>query len=194
MKPEDRAARILARISMAVLLIDRDYVIVAANAAAASSTRRGDGVIVGRPCFEVTHGAAEPCWKAEGRAEAIRCPVKEAFETKQRARAIHRHEIDGRLVVEEIVATPLDEGRGQIDYVIEEFRDIAKLLDLREGILSICASCKKIRDDAGSWSRLEEYFGDHTGAAFSHSLCPDCFRALYPGSGDLDGELSGGLD
>jgi len=125
-----------------------------------------------RSCFEVTHGAQKPCWRAENGA----CPVRDAFETRKRARTIHRHWIADELIVEEIVATPLDDDAGEIEYVIEEFRDITTLLELRQGLLPICASCKKIRNDQGSWLRIEEYIRDHTGADFSHSLCPECFR------------------
>jgi hypothetical protein len=48
------------------------------------------------------------------------------------------------------------------------------------GLLPICASCKKIRDDKGSWGGLEKYIMDHSDAQFSHDICPDCMRKLYP--------------
>jgi hypothetical protein len=48
------------------------------------------------------------------------------------------------------------------------------------GLLPICSSCKKIRDDQGDWTRIEEYVADHSEADFSHSLCPDCMKKLYP--------------
>jgi PAS domain S-box-containing protein len=48
------------------------------------------------------------------------------------------------------------------------------------GLLPICASCKKIRDDHGYWQKLETFVRDHSGAEFSHSICPDCMRLLYP--------------
>ena len=48
------------------------------------------------------------------------------------------------------------------------------------GLLPICANCKKIRDDKGYWSSVEQYLGAHTGAEFSHGLCPDCMQKLYP--------------
>ena len=50
------------------------------------------------------------------------------------------------------------------------------------GLLPICASCKKIRDDKGYWNQIELYIRDHTEAEFSHSLCPNCAEKLY---GDL---------
>jgi PAS domain S-box-containing protein len=48
------------------------------------------------------------------------------------------------------------------------------------GLLPICASCKKIRDDRGYWQKLEVFVRDHSEAEFSHSICPDCLKQLYP--------------
>lgn len=49
------------------------------------------------------------------------------------------------------------------------------------GLLPICSSCKKIRDDKGYWNQIEVYIRDHSEADFSHGLCPDCVTKLYPG-------------
>jgi len=49
-----------------------------------------------------------------------------------------------------------------------------------KGILPICSSCKNIRDDKGYWQQIETYIRDHSDAEFSHSLCPDCAKRLYP--------------
>jgi hypothetical protein len=54
----------------------------------------------------------------------------------------------------------------------------AKLLS---GMLPICAACKKIRDDKGYWNQIEEYLSEHSEAEFSHGICPECARRLYPG-------------
>jgi hypothetical protein len=43
-----------------------------------------------------------------------------------------------------------------------------------EGILPICAACKKIRDEANAWVALDEYVNEHSEARFSHGMCPDC--------------------
>jgi len=52
------------------------------------------------------------------------------------------------------------------------------------GILPICASCKKIRDDKGYWKKTEAYIREHSEAVFSHSVCPECARKLYPDYAD----------
>jgi hypothetical protein len=44
------------------------------------------------------------------------------------------------------------------------------------GMLPICASCKKIRDDRGYWNQIEKYISEHTEALFTHGLCPDCAK------------------
>lgn len=46
--------------------------------------------------------------------------------------------------------------------------------------LPICASCKKIRDEAGMWNHLESYFSEQFAVRFTHGICPDCTRQLYP--------------
>lgn len=55
------------------------------------------------------------------------------------------------------------------------------------GLLPICASCKRIRDDGGSWNQIELYVKARSEAEFSHGICPECAARLYPGlTGDPD--------
>jgi ligand-binding sensor domain-containing protein len=56
---------------------------------------------------------------------------------------------------------------------------VAQIKTLR-GLLPICASCKKIRDDGGYWNQMETYFSAHSDLDFSHSVCPECLERLYP--------------
>jgi len=58
-------------------------------------------------------------------------------------------------------------------------KSLAKVRQL-SGLLPICASCKKIRDDRGYWNQLETYIGDHSEAQFGHGICPECSQKLYP--------------
>jgi DNA-binding NtrC family response regulator len=57
---------------------------------------------------------------------------------------------------------------------------LAKVTTLR-GLLPICASCKRIRDDEGYWTQVEVYIREHSEVKFSHGLCPECAKELYPG-------------
>lgn len=63
---------------------------------------------------------------------------------------------------------------------VEELRLALNQIKTLHGILPICASCKRIRDDQGYWSQVESYLSEHTDVTFSHSLCPGCVRRLYP--------------
>jgi streptogramin lyase len=56
---------------------------------------------------------------------------------------------------------------------------VANIKVLR-GLLPICASCKRVRDDSGYWDQIETYIGQHSEAGFSHSVCPECLVKLYP--------------
>lgn len=47
-----------------------------------------------------------------------------------------------------------------------------------QGLLPICAYCKKIRDDQNYWQRVEKYIAEHTEAKFSHSICPECYEEI----------------
>jgi len=49
-----------------------------------------------------------------------------------------------------------------------------------KGLLPICANCKKVRDDSGYWSSVEQFIRQHVDVQFTHSLCPECLRTLYP--------------
>ena len=60
--------------------------------------------------------------------------------------------------------------------LIEKSRHIKNL----QGLIPMCASCKKIRDDRGYWNQLEKYLSEHTEAEITHGLCPACIRKLYP--------------
>lgn len=53
-------------------------------------------------------------------------------------------------------------------------------LKILKGFIPICSSCKKIRDEEDQWSQMEVYISKHSEADFSHGLCPDCVKTLYP--------------
>jgi len=64
--------------------------------------------------------------------------------------------------------------------LIADLRKALAEIKTLHGILPICASCKKIRDDKGAWTQMEEYISKHTEAEFSHGLCQECAKKLYP--------------
>lgn len=66
------------------------------------------------------------------------------------------------------------------DKVIVELQDALAQIKTLTGLLPTCASCKKIKDEDGHWVHMESYIQDHSSAKFTHGLCPDCIKKLYP--------------
>jgi PAS domain S-box-containing protein len=75
-----------------------------------------------------------------------------------------------------------DRKRAEEDRVrlIVELKDALSKVRALHGMLPICASCKKIRNDEGYWEQVEIYIRDHSEAEFTHGMCPDCSKKLYP--------------
>ena len=60
------------------------------------------------------------------------------------------------------------------------YRSQTRHVKVLKGLIPICAKCKKVRDDKGYWSQVETYIRDRSEADFSHGICPDCVKELYP--------------
>jgi two-component system, cell cycle sensor histidine kinase and response regulator CckA len=89
----------------------------------------------------------------KGRTKGIRCSIQDITERKrteeEREKLIH-----------------------ELEYAMSQVKTLS-------GMLPICASCKRIRDDKGYWNQIESYIRDHSEAEFSHSICPECMKKLY---------------
>jgi len=64
--------------------------------------------------------------------------------------------------------------------LIQELQQALSEVKTLRGFLPICANCRKVRDDRGYWQKIEEYIQQHSDARFSHGICPDCMKLLYP--------------
>lgn len=175
-------------VSDMILIVARDYQIVRLNKSAAKKLNLTAEEAVGRYCYEVVHGTSEPpeyCPQAElmanGRNYVVE--VRDDFlggffvfnmfpfgdEDCIEASVHIIRDITGRRKAEE--------EREQLIYELKNaVREVKKL----QGMIPICASCKKIRDDKGYWQQIEKYIQDHSDAKFSHSICPECAQRLYP--------------
>ncbi|MCP4715919.1 MAG: hypothetical protein GY868_12445, partial [Deltaproteobacteria bacterium] len=74
----------------------------------------------------------------------------------------------------------LSKNHNELQEVISELKIALTEVKNLSGLLPICASCKKIRDDKGYWNQIEEYIMNHSKANFTHSICPECKNELYP--------------
>jgi len=129
----------------------------------------------------------------------------QVFEEMARAKKEQRHQFffrhrlkNGDVRPVEVYSGPVEIGERQLLYsiihdiservkaqeerekLIVELKDALSEIKTLSGMLPICASCKKIRNDDGYWEQLEVFIRDHSDAEFSHSICPDCVKKLYP--------------
>jgi PAS domain S-box-containing protein len=104
---------------------------------------------------------------------------REVFQTEQ---SLSTWQVAGERFFTNIVRDISDrkhieqEREGLIGQLQKALADVKTL----SGMLPICASCKKVRDDKGYWDQIESYISRHSDAVFSHGLCPSCARTLYP--------------
>ena len=93
---------------------------------------------------------------------------------------------NGRLVATDGVLRDITEQKRleieQARLISELQAALAKIKTLRS-LIPICASCKKVRDDAGFWKQVEDYLGEHADITFTHGLCPDCRGKFFPAGG-----------
>jgi hypothetical protein len=100
-------------------------------------------------------------------------------------RQLRAQNIEIQKAQEEIKVEIEERRRAQADKdnLIIKLQDALTKVKTLSGLFPICSSCKKIRDDKGYWNQIESYIRDHSNAEFSHSICPDCAKKLYP---DMD--------
>jgi len=90
---------------------------------------------------------------------------------------------DGRVMGASTVARDITQRKAEEQErlrLIQELTDALTQVKTLSGLLPICASCKKIRNDNGYWEAVETYISEHSDADFTHGICPDCVQRLYP--------------
>jgi len=178
---------VLDAIPSPVLVVEEDVRIVSYNAAAAGLLSGDATAVLHRRAGEALrclHSTESPdgCGRGPVCLDCVvRQSVNQALEGKGTVRRKARMEIVSHEQVTPIfllvTATPLQyEGR---DLVLVLLENIGELISLH-GLLPICAGCKKIRSEDGYWHHLESYFESHLDVDFTHGLCPDCIKRLYP--------------
>lgn len=88
-----------------------------------------------------------------------------------------RHEMERAI----IIAMARFDDMMELRRLNEELQEALAKVKTLSGLLPMCASCKKIRNDRGYWQQVEIYIRDHSDADFTHGLCPACAKRLYPG-------------
>jgi PAS domain S-box-containing protein len=172
-----------------ICILDDEHKIVRANKALATKLGVEPEELVGLACYDCIHGADEPL---------PHCPHTLLLaDGKEHTAEIYEEHLGGTFL---IGASPIHDAEGQLvgavhvarditarkqaeeerEELIRELQDALAQVKALSGLLPICANCKKIRDDLGYWHSVEVYVRDHSDADFSHGICPDCMKALYP--------------
>jgi len=123
-------------------------------------------------CFngEVVNNAEEPFKRADGSTDWVRRTILPWYDLYD--------EIGGLIMFTEVI-TKRKTVEQERERLIAELQKALKDVKTLSGMLPICASCKRIRDDQGYWNQIESYIKKHSSAEFSHGLCPECAEVMY---------------
>ena len=174
-------------IPLPIFIVDEDVVVCGINSAAQKMLdvspvqalfKRGGEVF---HCIHSTE-ATEGCGRAPACKDcAIRNAVNESFKGGKTYRRRTKAELKSGNEINEIelliTAATFTYNHKVLALLILE--DITEITALRS-IIPICSNCKKIRDDQSYWNSIETYFSKYLGIDFSHGICPECAKKLYP--------------
>jgi hypothetical protein len=166
-------------------VVGADGCVIESNAAAARLISPENGLALHRKSGEPLNclRAGKPgCGSVEHCQDCmIRKSVSEVLSGQTTTRQIHKaewHTSEGTRAMELLVTASAVPGNGPARALLI-LEDVSELFTLR-GLLPICAKCKKIRDENGRWNHIEDYLRERTHADFTHGICPECAKALYP--------------
>jgi len=174
-------------IPLPIFIVDEDVAVFSLNSEAQKMLDVDPAQVLYKRGGEVLHcihstEVPEGC----GRAPACKdCAIRNAVNESFKGGKTHRSRIKAELMsgnkVNEIelliTSAPFTFDDKVLALLILE--DITELTALRS-IIPICSNCKKIRDDQSYWNSIEDYFSKFLGVDFSHGMCPDCAKKLYP--------------
>ncbi len=168
-----------------LIVLDLNDRIVDANPAAMSILGHSGKVPIGRLCSEVCariSGLLEEGSGRGGPSHEFELPASEGprtFEADISPFYTVPGRVGGRLVVLRDI-TLRKAAETERERLITELRQALDQVRLLEGLLPICSRCHRIRSEGGEWERIEHYMQEHAAIEFSHGICPECAREIYP--------------
>jgi PAS domain S-box-containing protein len=170
---------------------DRENRFIRVNKALAEATGLPKEAIEGKTILEIFPNQAKNYWEDDKEVIASGKPkigIIESISAATETRWFQTDKIpyrDKEGVIIGVVGFAIDitKRKRMEEALAEEHRRLQQALDevrTLRGIVPICANCKKIRDDKGFWNQVEKYVSERTEAEFSHGICPDCAKELYP--------------
>lgn len=177
--------RLTETMADAVIVLDAQNRVADINAAAQRIFGCAPDSVVGGPAYKLIGATDETRVLLESEAEqrvelsVIVDGVLRAFDVYMSPLRHWGGQLTGRLLVLRDIThyKRLEQEREEL---IQGLREALAQVKTLRGLLPICANCKRIRDDEGYWHTVESYIRDHSDADFSHGICPDCAKKLYP--------------
>jgi PAS domain S-box-containing protein len=185
---QEKQRAILDGIGDAVVVLNSNLNILWANETASKQY----GSVTGKQCFEEFEWLEKPSTDhlvsktyADGLVNTIEKEgvLKDGIRINFIANSSPVRDMEGNVVSVVVIFHDISERKTaekEREKLITELKESLVKVKTLSGLLPICASCKKIRDDKGYWHKVEEYIHDHSEVEFTHGLCPDCSKKLYP--------------
>jgi len=182
---------IIEELQSGLLVADTRGRLVDLNPAAAAFLGVRRGAALGRPLDEALHAHTERMTRDSAIDDGHEhlAARGECGQVYLEVRRTPLRDPSGRLGGEVVTVTGVTErhrAHREREALISSLQRALAEVRTLGGLLPICAHCKRIRDDEGYWTRLEEYITHHSGAEFTHGICPDCLRQMYPDLVDVD--------
>lgn len=166
-----------------IAIVDNDVRILYYNQAMSQLAKKDN--VINQRAGEVLHcirSVAKGC----GRSEFCeQCMIRNSVKESINGLKVHRKQTALKLISKDqeieafFLVTTAPFRHEQETLVIVALENITELIQLKS-LIPICAKCKKIRNDKGYWESVERYISEKLDVTFSHGLCPDCLRELYP--------------
>lgn len=165
------------------MIVDHDVRIILYNKSA--SELLVDNAVIRKRAGEVLH-CVNSLEKGCGRSEfckdcVIRNSVSESVEGAKvyRKQAVLNYIVNGKECEAFFLITTAPFIFKNETFIIITLEDINEVIQLKK-LIPICSRCKRIRNDKDYWESVESYISEHLDVYFSHSICPDCLKELYP--------------
>jgi len=176
---------ILDAIPSPVFVVDNDVRIIEFNEAAAPLLGQNPTIALNLrsgDALHCLHASEQGCGRGPDCGDCvIRNSVAHTFGGRKVSRRTTRMDLVRDSVTREIYVLVTTSPFVYQDkhYALLILEDISELMDLRK-VIPMCASCKRIRDDQEYWDHVENYFKRQLDLDFTHGICPDCVKKLYP--------------
>jgi PAS domain-containing protein len=183
----DYLRSVLDAIPSMVFILDAEVRVVDANHAASRFVQNQPENMLKKLCGAAIHcintkDDVEECGKTEFCND---CVIRNSVSKALAGQQVFREKMtftsfslnDNREVHFLVTASGFSHDSNRLCLLIME--DITELIELKK-ILPMCSNCRKIRADEQFWQQLEDYLIKHSDTRFSHSVCPECAKQLYP--------------